>query len=158
MEIKDIIQSQFLASLEMLSGAVQQCPDDLWDDHKYKNPFWHVAYHALFYTHLYLQPKEADFIPWTGHREASHRLEKASQPYTKVEILEYFEHVREQVREQTPNLQLDAPSGFYWLPLNKLELQFYNIRHIQQHCGELCERLGVAENIEVDWVDTITPD
>ena len=42
--------------------------------------------------------------------------------------------------------------GFYWLPFNKLELQFYNIRHIQQHTGELYERLGTRENIELDWV------
>jgi len=27
-------------------------------------------------------------------------------------------------------------SGFDWLPFDKLELQFYNIRHIMQHTGE----------------------
>ena len=49
-------------------------------------------------------------------------------------------------------LDLQAESGFDWLPFNKLELQFYNIRHIQQHTGELCERLGTVGDIEVDWV------
>jgi hypothetical protein len=29
-----------------------------------------IAYHALFYTHLYLQPAEADFVPWEHHRPA----------------------------------------------------------------------------------------
>jgi hypothetical protein len=31
-------------------------------------------------------------------------------------------------------------------------LQFYNIRHVQQHTGELCERLGAKGEVEVDWV------
>jgi hypothetical protein len=49
-------------------------------------------------------------------------------------------------------MDLEAESGFYWLPFDKLELQFYNIRHVQQHTGELCERLGAQGEIEVDWV------
>lgn len=155
MSIQNIIQSQYLASLEMLLGAVNQCPDSLWADRNYQNRFWQVAYHALFYAHLYLQPNEAAFVPWAKHRNGYNRMEKAGEPYTKVEILEYFEICRKQVLEQVPNLQLDAPSGFDWLPFSKLELQFYTIRHIQQHCGELCERLGVAANIDVDWVDTM---
>jgi hypothetical protein len=49
---------------------------------------------------------------------------------------------------------LEAQSGFYWLPFGKLELQFYNVRHIQQHTGELCERLGATGDIEVEWIGT----
>jgi hypothetical protein len=51
-------------------------------------------------------------------------------------------------------MDLEAQSGFYWLPFGKLELQFYNIRHIQQHTGELCERVGAIGDIEVEWVGT----
>ena len=43
-------------------------------------------------------------------------------------------------------------SGFSWLPFGKLELQFYSIRHVQHHTGELCERLGTTGDIEVGWV------
>jgi hypothetical protein len=50
------------------------------------------------------------------------------------------------------SLDLKAESGFYWLPFDKLELQFYNIRHVQQHTGELCERLGARGDLQVDWV------
>ena len=48
-------------------------------------------------------------------------------------------------------MNLEAESGFDWLAFNKLELQFYNIRHLQQHVGELCERLGMGK-VDVDWV------
>jgi hypothetical protein len=46
---------------------------------------------------------------------------------------------------------LDAASGFDWLPFTKFELQLYSIRHIQQHVGELMERLG-ERAMEIDWV------
>jgi hypothetical protein len=76
------------------------------------------------------------------------------EPYSREEILEYHELCREQVEEQVASMDLEAQSGFYWLPCGKLELQFYNIRHIQQHTGELCERLGAAGDVEVEWVGT----
>jgi hypothetical protein len=49
---------------------------------------------------------------------------------------------------------MDGPSGFYWIPMNKLELQFYNIRHLQHHTGELCERLGKTGAVEIGWIGT----
>ena len=67
MTTKDIIRSQYQATLEMLNQAIVQCPEDLWVDTKFTNQFWQIAYHALFYTHLYLQPSEDDFIPWEKH-------------------------------------------------------------------------------------------
>ena len=36
--------------------------------------------------------------------------------------------------------------------MGKLELQIYNLRHLQQHTGELMERLGSRAGIDVDWV------
>jgi hypothetical protein len=154
MNIKEGIKSQYLASLGMLREAVVRCPDRLWDNQEDKNRFWQVVYHALFYTHLYLQPSEQTFVPWVKNKTGSHRLEKEDEPYRKEEILEYFDVCQEQVKKQVPLLELDAPSGFEWLPFNKLELQFYNIRHIQHHTGELCERLGARGEIEVPWIGT----
>ena len=154
MSTKEIIKSQYQASLEMLREAVIQCPDSLWNNPEDKNQFWQVVYHTLFYAHLYLQPSEQDFVPWAKNRKRYHRLEEEGEPYRKEEILEYFEVCRVQVEEQVPSLELEAPSGFEWLPFNKLELQFYNIRHIQHHTGELCERLGVVGDIEVQWIGT----
>ena len=73
------------------------------------------------------------------------------EPYAKGDILEYLAVCQKQVEEQVTDLNLESESGFDWIPLNKLELQFYNIRHLQQHIGELCERLG-TQKIDVDWV------
>jgi hypothetical protein len=163
MSIKEVVQSQYLASLEMLKNAIVNCPESMWVDPEPKNKYWHIAFHAIFYTHLYLQPSEQDFKVWEKHREEyefmgslpwpPHNKPKIGDPYSKIEILEYLEFCKEQVREKVPILNLEnSESGFSWLPFGKLELQFYNIRHLQQHTGELCERLGTTAGLDVDWV------
>jgi hypothetical protein len=91
---------------------------------------------------------------WAKSKKGQHRLEEGGEPNTKEEILEYFEICREQVEVQVPLLSLESPSGFDWLPFNKLELQLYNIRHTQHHAGELSERLGATGDIEVQWIGT----
>jgi hypothetical protein len=34
------------------------------------------------------------------------------------------------------------------------EIELSIIRHVQQHTGELCERLGATGDIEVEWIGT----
>lgn len=163
MNIRKIIQSQYLASLDMLKNAIELCPRQVWEDNKPKNKFWHIAYHALFYTHLYLQEEEADFKPWEKHVEnlgslssSFEAIHKSKEPFSQEDILSYLDFCRDQVITLLPRLDYDSPkSGFHWLPCSKLELQFYNIRHIQQHTGELCERLGTEAAIDVGWVGMI---
>ena len=162
MNSKEAIRSQYRATLEMLKKTITQCPESLWDAAADKNKFWHIAYHVLFFTHLHLQHSEKEFTPWMKHREqyqffgqsalASARQTQIGEPYSKEDVLAYLEVCREQVEEKVAAVDLDAESGFFWLPFSKLELQLYNIRHIQHHTGELMERLGMRENIEVDWV------
>jgi hypothetical protein len=49
-------------------------------------------------------------------------------------------------------MNLGDTSGFFWLPFSKLELQLYNIRHIQHHTGQLIERLREQKDISVEWI------
>jgi hypothetical protein len=108
-----------------------------------------------------LQDSEKDFTPWTQHRDQyqflgplpwpPHEEPRIGEPYNKEEILEYLEICEEQVEEKTTSLTLDAESGFEWLPFGKMELQLYNIRHVQHHAGQLIDRLRTKENIEVRW-------
>lgn len=81
-----------------------------------------------------------------------HDQPEIGEPFSKSELLQYLEFCLAQVDEKVPALNFTAESGFSWIPLNKLELQFYNIRHLQHHTGELCERLGTRANIDVNWV------
>ncbi|MCL4506099.1 MAG: DinB family protein [Chloroflexi bacterium] len=156
------MSSQYLAALEMLKQTISQCPVSVWDSADDKTKFWHIAYHALFYTHLYLQDTAQTFTPWRLHRRDYQFLGRypwpphdpvlIDEPYDKATVLDYLTFCQQQVAERMPALNMEAPSGFDWLPFNKLELQIYNIRHLQQHAGELMERLGTQAGIELDWV------
>lgn len=158
MDIKKSIASQYYASLEMLKQAVEACPDALWYDRAYANPYWRTAYHAPFYTHLYLQPTEKDFTPWQGLTEQYRVLgtspdeEDALEPLSKELILTYLEFCHREVEKQLAAQDLSAESGFYWIPMNKFEHQIYNIRHIMEHTGELFEQLGTVGDREVNWI------
>jgi hypothetical protein len=165
MDIKRTIKSQYHASLEMLRQAILKCPDALWVSTTFKNQSWRIVFHALFYTHLYLQPSEEDFVPWSRHRDESqflgltpwppHNQPKIGKPYTKQELLEYLDLCHTEVDDQVDKVVLENPSGFGWQPFDKAELQLYNIRHLQQHIGELCERLG-NQGVEIDWIGTVS--
>jgi hypothetical protein len=168
MNAKQAIASQYLAALEMLKQTILKCPEALWDDPRDKNRFWQIAYHALFYTHLYLQESESTFTPWPRHREnyqflgstpwPPHAPPDIGEAYSPAEVLAYLEVCQEQAKEKVVALDLDAAdSGFHWLPFGKLELQLYNLRHLGQHIGELMDRLGTRAAIEVDWVGRGTP-
>ena len=116
---------------------------------------------AFFHPIVFARYRK-DFRPWAKYRKEyhfigqlpwpPHRPPNIGEPYAKADILEYVEFCRELVDERVPQTDLAAPSGFEWLPMTKFELQIYTIRHLQQHAGELMERLGSRANIDVDWV------
>ncbi len=120
----------------------------MWDAPQDKDRFWFTAYHALYYAHLYLQPTRKDFVRWQGHGKPI-----STPPLSKGDVLEYLAFVEEEVIRRIPATDLEAESGFYGIRVDKLELQFVNIRHIQQHTGELYERLGARRNIKLDWAE-----
>lgn len=160
--MKEAIKSQYAASLAMLRNAVELCGDGLWLDADYTNPFWRVAYHALFFTHLYASKSHEEFRPWPKHIDELDSLgpmihkdwqvPKEGLPYSKDNVLEYWDFTMEHVMRETESCDSKAESGFFWLPFNKLELQFYNIRHIHQHTGQLADRLRERQGVGLGWV------
>ena len=154
MEPLDGLLHQYLASLKMLEKVIAACPEPLWVDESDKNQFWHVAYHALFYTHLYSQPEVSVFQPWAKHRPDFEQMHTLGEPYTQQEILEYAQICRDELRNKLPLQNMEGPSGFFWLEMSKFELQLYSIRHLMQHTGELSDRLGNRFGIGVEWVSS----
>jgi hypothetical protein len=151
MDIPAILISQYRASLEMLKQTITECPEWMWNAASDKNKFWEAAYHALFFTHLYLGDSEETFIPWSKHREGYEDFASQSrEPYDKDTILEYLAFCQQEVAKRVPQLNLEE--GFDNRPYNKLELQIYSIRHIMQHTGEMMNRLGAQTDAQIDWV------
>lgn len=150
-----ILISQYRAALEMLKQTIQQCPETHWKSLETQTAFGQVAYHALFYTHLYLQESQQTFTAWSKHRAEYLFSDQVPQPpvelLDKATVLEYLAFCEQEVVDKLAGTDLAADSGFHWLPFSKLELQIYSIRHIQQHVGELMERLGSAAHA-ISWI------
>ena len=164
MNTAEAIASQFHAALKMLHQAIDRCPESLWLSASGASPnrFWHITYHALFYTHFYLSRSESEFTPWEHHRAEYNYLGSVPSlpdephvvdtPYTKSELRDYLKFCHTEVDRQTALVNLEAPSGFHWLPFNKLELQLYNLRHVAHHTGQLVDRLRARAGVSVGWV------
>jgi hypothetical protein len=156
MEIKTAFISQYTASLAMLKETISKADDNLWLSKKYKNPFWQIAYHALFFSDLYLSEDVEKYTRWEKHKEGYNRLgkdpENNLEPYTKDELIEFLNKILGSLKDRIEKTDLTAPAGFHWLKFNKLELQIYNIRHIQHHTGQLTARLRNEANVGISWV------
>lgn len=158
MDVQKALKSQYHAALLMLRETIELCPADLWTAGEAR-PFWRIAYHALYYTHLYLQPDEAAFQPWDKHRPECHFLQwgpeeepNAYSAYTQAEMLDYWRLCDRMIDAGVDRLDLEAPEcGFSWYSMPKLEHQMMNIRHLQQHTGQLAELLNQAE-VDTSWI------
>ncbi|MBI3946259.1 MAG: DinB family protein [Armatimonadetes bacterium] len=162
METRAALKSQYHAALAMLRQAIERCPDDLWTAGEHPRAFWRIAYHALFYTHLYLQPNHDAFRPWEEHRDDCQFLDAVPwpphaqppevAPYAREQLLAYWRFCDEMIDAGVDRVDLDAPeSGFPWYRMPKLDHQMVNIRHIQQHVGQLAERL-IPAGADPDWI------
>jgi hypothetical protein len=152
--LRPALKGQYHAALDMLKGAIEACPEELWLAGVPPRSFWRVAYHTLFFTHLYLQVEDSEFVPWELHRDEVLSIDKErldAKPYSKDEILGYWELVDAMVDSQLDKIDLNSPnSGYHWYSIPKLDHQILNIRHIQEHAGQLRDRLLEA-GIDQRW-------
>jgi hypothetical protein len=165
MDVRAALKGQYHATLAMLRQAIEQCSDELWDHPADAVAFWRVVYHTLYFTHLYLQQDEATFRPWPRHREGHHDLPRSAagsaptlDPYSRIDLLEYWRLCDNMVDACVDRLDLDAPgSGFSWHSrIPKFEHQLHNLRHVQHHAAILSCRLRAAPGagVEFRWVRT----
>src|SRR5213075_460142 len=147
--------NQYGAALKMLGEGISKCKSENWKTKVGKVAFWHVAYHVLFCTDMYLSSAIEQFVPQPFHREDYNFLERQpfppfkevvpDRPYDKATLLGYVNTCRskviESVKRETES-SLEGPSGFHWIPFSRAQLHLYNLRHIQHHTGALSSFLG----------------
>lgn len=157
MDIKASLIGQYKAGLSMLKNCIEICPDELYTGGEHPRNFWRIAYHALFYTHYYLNQDIDDHTHWEKERQSCAELwadENAPilEPYTKDELLSYLNWMAEWVENQVNSLDLEREdTGIPWYKnMTKLEHQILNIRHLQGHVGQLSELL-MAQGHEPEW-------
>ena len=161
-----VIGRQFAATIQMMQLAIRACPDDLWDDRKEGSPFWHLAYHALFYTDFYLSEDEKKFRPREYHEDKANFLPGDYQEYggivttprkafTRDQLLDYADHCLGKCQETFDKLSDDRAlerCGFWWYKLNVGEFLLNNLRHTQHHAGQLILLLRRRADIGIDWL------
>jgi len=162
MNMQAALKHQYHAALAMLKQTLEQCPQEEWARADDTVAFWRVAYHTLFFTHLYLQVNAEAFKPWKEHR-AEHeylgpmpwlqnRLPRIGAPYSKEQLLEYWALCDGMVDKAVDTMDLTAREcGFPWYKLPKLEHQINNIRHVQHHAALLSGRLRKATGADIRW-------
>jgi len=131
-----------------------------------------VAYHALFFAHLYLGQDADAFKPWAEHQrdnqnedgiggepDPSNPLPLIPRPYSKEQVLRYGSIVDAMVDDMVDALDLRRRDcGFHWYKMSKLEHQIVNIRHIQHHAAQLGDRIRAARDVGVKWVGAKRPE
>jgi hypothetical protein len=156
--LKSIIWQQFGASIDMLDDAISLCPNQLWTAVLWKDPddvaygqFWFVAYHTLFWLDLYLTGSSDDFTPPIPFIRGA----LPEKPYTKDQVRTYLDQCRKKCQSTIEALTDEKAHQwckFDWFEASFLELQLYNLRHIQEHTAQLNLLLGQHNVSGVDWV------
>lgn len=163
-----LIGRQVAAALQMCEQAIEACPDELWDDRSRGTPFWHLTYHALYYTDLYLSDDEPSFAPAGFHVETSNFLAgdygayggivgTPAQPYTRDQLAGYARRIlakSEETFARLTDVRALERCGFWWYELNAGELALVNLRHLQHHVGQLALLLRRHADVGLDWLGT----
>lgn len=163
-----VIGRQFAAAIQMMRAAIEACPDHVWDDREGGVPFWHIAYHALYFTDFYLSDDEKSFQAMDYHEENAHFLPgdykewggivgTPEEAYTTDQLLEYADHCLikcDETFEKLTDERALERCGFWWYELNVGEFLLNNLRHAQHHAGQLAVLLRRRANIGVDWLGT----
>jgi len=160
MDVRPAIEGQYRAALAMLRECVENCPPTAWTAGDHPRTFWRIAYHALFYTHLYAMKDYESFKPW--ERDVPHARvlwlddEEGVPPtetaYEPSDLLEYCGWIEERLGGWLDEVDFAAEtSGFDWYKIPKLDHQILSVRHLATHVGQLQERLFTL-GIDLAWV------
>ncbi len=162
---KETVWNQFGAALDMLENTIPACPDDLWDDRSHPPPYWHIVYHTLFYTDLYLSESEGAFKPAPFHTANAqflgempfppHKAETPDWTPSKSALVAYSEHCRSKLKTVIHSIteeKLVQKTAFYWLPFSNRDLLLYNLRHVQHHTAQLALLVRQAGHAAPGWI------
>ncbi|HUS14335.1 MAG TPA: DinB family protein [Chloroflexia bacterium] len=157
---------QYGAAIDMLDNALAACPPALWTGRLWTvraeardqappppelSAFWYLAYHTIFWLDFYLTAApEGEFAPPAPYTLSELDPDGAipDRVYTPEELRAYLAATRRRIHATLTALtdeQAARPIRYPWgrgLALPYLELQIYNLRHVQEHGAQLSLFLG----------------
>jgi hypothetical protein len=152
--LKQILWSQFGASIDMLRNAVEMCPATLWDT---REQLGYNAYHCVFFLDYYLTLDPKGFTPPKPFSLSEFEDRMPERVYTKEEVLVYLDFCQKKCRDLIRNMT-DEIYKSNWenesktMCYNVIEILLYNMRHVQHHTAQL--NLLLRQNIDdaPQWV------
>lgn len=154
---KTMVWRQLGASIDMLSNAIEACPEDLWSDRSRSHEYWYMVYHTLFWLDLHLHGSVEGFAPPAPFTLAE--LDPAGllpdRVYSKEEMKAYLEHSREKCRstiEAMSRERAEERCRFGWVEASFSELLLYTMRHVQHHAAQLNLLLRQEGHAAPRWV------
>jgi hypothetical protein len=158
--IKNALNEQYGAAIEMLKQNLKACPKEVWDDRTDGPPFWHVAYHAMWFLDWYLSDsKKARENFKSKFGGVSSHLEQLNKTpdiiLTPHQLFDYLSEIKQKAKNRFENLasdELNRPSIFDWHGNSVLSSILYNLRHLMLHIGALNLRLH-RKGVKLDnWI------
>ena len=161
--IKEILWNQFGASIDMLTNAISNCPDEYFSTHR---RFYYIAFHSAIFLDYYLTIPPTDFSPLLSftQKEANDRPKEAiddlipDRIYGKQEMVEYLKQSRKKCKQIIYALsdeklnerfkEGDEPNDMNY-PI--LEILLYNLRHTQHHTAQLNLLLRQDIDKHMEW-------
>ena len=154
---KEMLGSQFGATIDMLENAVVASPAELWFDRSQRMELWYIVYHTLFWLDLYLSGAVEGFAPPPPY--TLEELDPAGvlpeRPYSQDELRTYLDHCRMKcwrVIAELTDEEAQKRCVFSWGEVRFGELLLDNMRHVQEHTAQLNWILGEKINWNPRWV------
>ena len=150
-----VIRRHLEPTLEMLSAAIDTCPDECWDVADANIPIWQHAYHTLYYLDFWLREPGDTFSAPAFHNEDAKTMKMGTQPsMTPSEIQDYRDEVYAECRKfldhLTPELLTQSDPDFAE-HLTFADRLLGQIQHVQHHVGCMSALLRRRAGVGLEW-------
>ena len=163
---RDATLGQLNAALRTLSECVERCPDEGWSEPVHELKFCQTAFHALFFTDLYLDDGIDEMKQQVFHKQHENVFrdyeefspKKPEHEYERPWMNLYIQHCRDKATRvvNAENAEsLAQQVSFDWLEITRAEMHVYTLRHLEHHAAQLILRLR-QQGVDVGggWVKT----
>jgi hypothetical protein len=156
------------AAFEMLSNAIKNANDDVWDNIIDERRFWNIAYHTVFFCDIYLSDFDPDIenveeqysVPaYLKEWENAYDFDTIHEPPIPKKVLQRFlKETRSKLSSRFAEGIIENQIGekaTSWLRMSKGAVLLYNMRHIMQHVGHLNDILREHSLPASRWLASI---
>ena len=144
----------YQSTLTMVESVLETCTEEIWEKDFPGAPFWREAYHAIFWMHNHLGPRDKTFQFQPFGVDVDPRLfTPTNNTCTLGEVRGYAAQTRTYIDEVFNAMTIEELVGPDHYDEGEFRCVFhrlmYGLRHVQHHVGKLAAYLD-AEGLDVD--------